>query len=113
MAYLYDDEDNAPMNEETFDRIDMDGHNPTVYGSFAEMKAIETDPVPMTSNCHERCRYSKFCYQTYKCKGSNRSDFPDECALFYKIDDLMEEAKDIPFYDPDDIPEEECESDDT
>ena len=92
MAYLYDDEDNAPMNEDAFE------------------KAIGT-----AKNCHERCRYSQQCYQTFKCKGSNRSDFPDECVLFYKIDDLMYEtkAKDIPFYDPDDIPEEEYESDDT
>ena len=39
--YLYDDEDNAPMNDEAFDRIDKDGHNPTVYQSYAEMKAEE------------------------------------------------------------------------
>ena len=39
--YLYDDEDNAPMSDDVFDRIDVNGHNPTVYGSFAEMKAVE------------------------------------------------------------------------
>ena len=36
---------------EEFDRIDQDGHNPTVYGSYAEMKAVESslpfdDPEP-------------------------------------------------------------------
>lgn len=107
MRMAYDDEDNVPMSDDAFDRIDQDGHNPTVYGSFSEMKAMESDPVPMTSNCHERCRFSKFCYRTFGDKGSNRADFPDECALYYKLDDLMEEAKDIPFFDPDDIPEEE------
>ena len=107
MLNAYDDEDNVPMHDEVWDRIEKDGHNPTVYGSFAEMRAAEKDPVPVTSNCHDRCRYSKICFKTYKCKGSNRADFPDECALHYKIDDLMMEARDIPFFDPDDIPEEE------
>ena len=36
---------------EELDRIDQDGHNPTVYGSYAEMKAVESslpfdDPEP-------------------------------------------------------------------
>lgn len=43
MAYIYNDEDNAPMNQETFDRIDQDGHNPTTYTSYAEMRAAEHD----------------------------------------------------------------------
>jgi len=34
-GYLYDDEDNAPMNDEMFDRIDQNGNNPTVYTSYA------------------------------------------------------------------------------
>ena len=80
MAYIYNDEDNAPMD----DRM-----------------------LPAEKNCHDRCRYSKLCWETFQCKGSHRADFPDECALYYKIDDLMMEARDIPFYDPDDIPEEE------
>ena len=41
--YIYNDEDNAPMSEELFDRIDLYGHNPTVYGSWAEMKAAERE----------------------------------------------------------------------
>ena len=43
MPYLYDDEDNAPMNDDAFDGI----HNPTVYGSRAEMKHWE-EPLPFT-----------------------------------------------------------------
>ena len=46
MSYIYNDEDNVPMNDDAFDR---DGHNPTVYSSYSEMKAAEkalpfTDP---------------------------------------------------------------------
>lgn len=43
MPYIYNDEDNVPMNDEAFDRIDQNGHNPTVYGSWAEMKAVEKE----------------------------------------------------------------------
>lgn len=43
MPYIYDNEDNAPMNREAFDRIDQDGHNPTVYRSYAEMRAAEKE----------------------------------------------------------------------
>ena len=32
------------MSIEDFDPIDQDGHNPTVYGSWAEMKAEEALP---------------------------------------------------------------------
>lgn len=39
--YIYNDEDNYPMNDEMYDRIDRGGHNPTVYGSYAEMRAAE------------------------------------------------------------------------
>ena len=85
MLHAYDDEDNAPMHESM---------------------------LPADKNCHERCRYSKQCWEIFHEKGSHRSDFPDECALYYKIDDLMMEARDIPFYDPDDIPEEEEELED-
>ena len=59
MPYLYDDEDNAPMTEENYDRIDQNGHNPMVYGSYAEMRAAEkslpfTDPLPYGCwNCKE------------------------------------------------------------
>ena len=43
MPYLYDSEDNAPMSNDVFDRIDHDGHNPTVYGSYAEMREREKE----------------------------------------------------------------------
>ena len=50
-SYIYSDEDNEPMYDEPWDLIDRDGHNPTVYTSYAEMRAIEsglpfTDPKP-------------------------------------------------------------------
>ena len=48
MAYIYNDEDNSPMFDNPYD---MNGHNPTVYSSRAEERAIEsglpfTDPGP-------------------------------------------------------------------
>ena len=68
MGIVYNDEDNAPMNDENWDRIDVNGHNPTVYTSYSEMKAIESglpfdDPKPDNGcwNCqrynwdHEAC----------------------------------------------------------
>lgn len=43
--YLYDDEDNAAMCPELFDNpLDINGHNPTVYLSTAEMKYFESLP---------------------------------------------------------------------
>ena len=43
MRYIYNDEDNVSMNDDAFDGI----HNPTVYGSRAEMKHWE-EPLPFT-----------------------------------------------------------------
>ena len=37
-GFVYSDEDNAPMTEDAFNGY----HNPTVYGSRAEMKAVES-----------------------------------------------------------------------
>lgn len=37
MTYIYNDEDNSPMNEDPFDGY----HNPTVYTSRSEMEADE------------------------------------------------------------------------
>ena len=48
--YSYDDEDNAPMNDEAFDRIDQNGHNPTVYTSYAEMKAAMDEAMAIPFN---------------------------------------------------------------
>jgi hypothetical protein len=43
MPYIYNDEDNAPMNEETFDR---DGHNPTVYLDAHEARMFKKHGEP-------------------------------------------------------------------
>ena len=87
MPYIYNDEDNAPMD----DRL-----------------------LPAEKNCHERCPYSKICYEHYHCKGSHDSRYPYECAIYDKIQDHIMEAEHIQFYDPDfDLTEEEIEDDGT
>lgn len=45
MPYIYNDEDNAPMNEDTFDQ---GGHNPTVYLSAYEARMYDKygEPEP-------------------------------------------------------------------
>ena len=50
-SYLYDDEDNVAMNDEAWDK---DGHNPTVYNSYAEMRAAE-QPLPFTDPPEDGC----------------------------------------------------------
>ena len=47
--------------------------------------------VDPNKNCHEYCSYGKMCRYH---KGSNGAD-PDECAMWYKLDDLMNEARDM------------------
>lgn len=47
--------------------------------------------IDPNKNCHEYCRYGKQCRYI---KGSNGMD-PDECAMYYKIDDIMLEARDM------------------
>ena len=47
--------------------------------------------VDSNKNCHEYCRYGKYCRYV---DGANGFD-PDECAMYYKIDDLMMDARDI------------------
>jgi len=47
--------------------------------------------IDPNKNCHEYCRYGKQCRYL---KGSNGMD-PDECAMYYKIDDIMLEAREI------------------
>ena len=44
-----------------------------------------------SKNCHEYCRYGKQCRYL---KGENGFD-PDECAMYYKIEDIMLEAREI------------------
>lgn len=45
--------------------------------------------IDPNKNCHEYCSYGKMCRY---CKGSNGAD-PDECAMWYKLDDLMNDAR--------------------
>jgi hypothetical protein len=54
MPYIYNDEDNVPMNDEAYDRLDHNGHNPTAYTSYAEMKADE-QPLPFTDQPEKGC----------------------------------------------------------
>ena len=53
-SLVYNDEDNAPMNEWR-DDWDKDGHNPTVYLSRAEMKAAEKEPIPFDDPPRDGC----------------------------------------------------------
>lgn len=46
---------------------------------------------PLKKNCHNYCRYGKMCRYVKGCDGMN----PDDCAMYYKLDDLMNEARDM------------------
>jgi hypothetical protein len=50
MDYIYNDEDNAPMTDDAWTGI----HNPTVYGSRAEMKAVEEN-IPFSDRPEDGC----------------------------------------------------------
>lgn len=45
----------------------------------------------LNKNCHEYCPMAKCC--RYE-KGGNGWD-PEECAMYYKLDDLRNDARDI------------------
>lgn len=47
--------------------------------------------IDPNKNCHEYCIYRKSCRY---CKGENGLD-PFECGWYYKIDDIMMEAREI------------------
>jgi len=47
--------------------------------------------IDPNKNCHEYCRFAKCCRYA---KGENGLD-PEECGWAYKIEDLLNEAKDI------------------
>lgn len=81
MPYIYNDEDNAPMSEGL---------------------------LPAEKNCHERCSYSKICYEKYHFKGSHDPNYPWECPMYDKINDLVNDT--VPFCDP--VEPEEGELDD-
>ena len=91
--YLYDGEFNVPMNAaaiETHEPEIRDGrmmimerieddpfdgiHNPTVYGSRAEMKAVESEEVPF-NDPPRRCCYTCWEYDGDRChKEWNNND---------------------------------------
>ena len=52
------------------------------------MSSHNIDP---TKNCHEYCSYRKLCVYVDGAVGFD----PDECAMLYKLDDLMNEARDV------------------
>lgn len=47
--------------------------------------------IEQDKNCHEYCQYAKYC--RYR-KGTEGMD-PEECAMYYKIEDLLYDADDI------------------
>lgn len=47
--------------------------------------------IDKNKNCHEYCHYGRMCRYA---KGSNGID-PNECGMYYKLDDLMNDARDI------------------
>ena len=82
MPYIYNDEDNAPMSESL---------------------------LPAEKNCHERCSYSKICYEKYHFKGSHDPNYPWECPMYDKINDLVNDT--VPFCDPGEPEEGELDDD--
>lgn len=52
MPYIYNDEDNAPMNDEAFDR---GGHNPTVYQSAYEARMYDKHGEPALKKHDDGC----------------------------------------------------------
>ncbi|MBP5442260.1 MAG: hypothetical protein J6Y60_03385 [Treponema sp.] len=66
------------------------------YGCFCGITHAKVEDAstkqagcPLNLNCHNYCSYAKMC--RYE-KGSIGMD-PDECAMWYKIDDLMNDAR--------------------
>lgn len=41
------------------------------------------------SNCHDRCNLSRYCHE----HGCDREDFPDECSMYYHIEDIIADAR--------------------
>ena len=57
MPYIYNDEDNAPMNEDAFSGF----HNPTVYTDLAEMKYYESGKWEQAIEAMETAREIREC----------------------------------------------------
>ena len=56
-------------------------------------------------NCKEYCRFREACDKFYPgIEGEDGLD-PNDCPVAWKIEDLSNDS--VPFYDPDEIPEEE------
>lgn len=47
--------------------------------------------IDKTRNCHEYCRYGKQCRYL---KGGN-GVVPEDCGMYYKIEDIMADSRDI------------------
>ena len=52
-------------------------------------------------NCKNYCRYARYCYA----KGSDGQD-PEECAMYYKVEDLLWDAICDKMNDPKEEPED-------
>lgn len=96
--YIYNDEDNAPMDERVMEL--------TTYSSHAEMKAVERGEEPVERRCPHR-KVCKNFYAVCSCDGSSWY----ECPIYDMIEDHLMEARDnardypakdeIPFDDED------------
>jgi hypothetical protein len=52
--------------------------------------ALMPEWCPYNKNCHEYCHYRKQCRYEKGANGIN----PDDCPMYWKIDDLMNDAMD-------------------
>ena len=83
---VYDDEDNAPMTDDAFDGP----HNPTVYTSYAEMRAAEK-PLPFS----DPPEHEDGCWNCLDFNG-------DYCTIFWKHLDESYKIEDRDAKEPDD-----------
>ena len=60
-------------------------------GNIENMKKLPKSCPRSNQNCHNYCRYGKYCRYVDGATGTN----PEECAMYYKIDDLLMDARDI------------------
>lgn len=67
--------------------------------------------IDKTKNCHAYCRYAKQCRYLDGKAGQD----PEECYMYYKIEDIMADARDIEeeqkrsMKEYEDIYDDECE----
>ena len=55
------------------------------------MGYLQDGKIDPEKNCHEYCPYGRSCRYVDGAKGFDWK----ECAMYYKIDDLMQDARDI------------------